>query len=620
MLKPQVTVGIPYTNQGKLLAEAINSVLAQTHEAWELILYGDGPDPETQRIAESYTDKRIRHIHRNHRKGLSSALNTIAEETQTHFLARMDGDDLMHPQRLEKQMQYLNTHPDTDVVGSRAYMIDEQSTLIGSFNEPELPVRPLDFFNSNAFTHPTVMGRTKWFLENKYDETLMRAEDKELWIRTHQSSKFAKLEDRLLYYRVSSIVDWRKQAKDSAFDRQVIRQHSTLVPPSFIVRKLFTSYIKQVVVFFLCQLRQGQLVYSRKYSDLSAADQSYARQTLESLTAPKESTVLAVTVTYGDRVSLVNRTVESALKAGASEVLVIANGTTAEVTAELRRRVENCENVRIHHLHTNNGSATGFHAAIESALGTSYDYYWLLDDDNVIAKGNVHLLVDTLTSKKSLTPIVGVVGVRSVDERHQRVTDGQPVSLAYPPRGSFLYFDAANFILSKVLRRGITKKTFSTPKSIPNAPYGGLLVDRNTVEQIGLPDRRLGLYEDDTEWTSRIAQRGALLLSPHLVIDDIAGKHTHTQGSNGPRRLLESESAARVFFATRNRVLWEKQQLPTPLLKLRYLFNRLAYLSILRIETHRSERETEYASLREAIQAGESGDLSVNLRSKISSL
>lgn len=619
MHKPLVTVGIPYTDQGQLLAEAINSVLAQTSSAWELILYGDGPDAKTQRIAESFEDVRIRHIVTHERNGLSHALNRIAEETQTELLARMDGDDLMHPQRLEKQLDYFAAHPSIDVLGTRAYIIDENSKLVGSFNEPALPARSIDYFKSNAFTHPTVMGRTKWFLENRYDENLVRSEDKELWMRAHQTSKFAKLEERLLFYRVPSTVSWRKQAKDSAYDRRVILRYSSLVSRSFVARKLLVSYVKQAMVFALCKMGLDSIVYTSKYSPLPEAELSLARQTLHSLVRHEEYPVLAVTVTYGDRVSLVTRTVDSALNAGATEAVVIANGTTPEVTDDLRRRLRNMK-ARVHHLPTNDGSAAGFHAAISQALGTKYDYYWLLDDDNVVAEGDVRLLQNTLIAANSRTPTVGVASVRRVDERHQRVINGQPAHVAYPPRGAFLYFDIVNLILSKVYSAKPGNKPLLFPAAIPNAPYGGLMVDRTTVERVGLPDLRLGLYEDDTEWTSRISRTGTLLLSPDVVIDDIDGKHTHGHEGNGASRLLQSESPTRAYFATRNRVLWESQQLTKASEKARYLVNRFVYIGILTIEKLQSKRNAEYADLREAIRAGESADLTVRLDTRTTEL
>jgi hypothetical protein len=116
----------------------------------------------------------------------------------------MDGDDIMHPQRLESQIRFITEHPSIDLVGTDAYLIDETDRVIGLRTCPQVSTDPWTVARRGTFIHPSILGRRDWFRANPYSTKYSYAEDHELWIRTCDKSNFAILRERLLYYRVEN--------------------------------------------------------------------------------------------------------------------------------------------------------------------------------------------------------------------------------------------------------------------------------------------------------------------------------------------------------------------------------------------------------------------------------
>src|SRR5262245_45190822 len=103
-MNPEVTIAIPCFNAASTLPMAISSVFAQSYESWRLVIVDDGSTDQTVALAQSVVDPRVSVIADGQHLGLSRRLNQIAEACQSPFLARMDADDAMHPERMEKQI------------------------------------------------------------------------------------------------------------------------------------------------------------------------------------------------------------------------------------------------------------------------------------------------------------------------------------------------------------------------------------------------------------------------------------------------------------------------------------------------------------------------------------
>jgi len=195
-----VTIGLPFYNAEKYLALAIESVLQQTYTNWELLLLDDGSTDNSLSIAQSYAqkDSRIRVLSDSKNRKSGYRHNQAAQLTKTKYLAKMDADDIMHPNRIARQVEILETHSEIDVLGTNAYIINDDNKVIGTrypIDSEERLERVKDFMQ------PTIMAKTEWFLTNPYDIEAIRLEDAELWYRTHSKYHFVRLNEPLLFYR-----------------------------------------------------------------------------------------------------------------------------------------------------------------------------------------------------------------------------------------------------------------------------------------------------------------------------------------------------------------------------------------------------------------------------------
>lgn len=106
------------------MSDAICSVLNQSYIDWELLLLDDGSTDESLNIAKSFTDGRIKIISDGMNRGLIYRLNESINMARGKFYARMDADDIMHPDRIKKQVECLSRNVRVDVVGTAWYSID----------------------------------------------------------------------------------------------------------------------------------------------------------------------------------------------------------------------------------------------------------------------------------------------------------------------------------------------------------------------------------------------------------------------------------------------------------------------------------------------------------------
>lgn len=150
---PRVSVIMPAHNATAFIKPAIESILNQTFKDFELIVVNDGSTDQTAGVVRGLakTDSRIKLISYKHNKGESVAANIGFVQARGRYIARMDADDLSHPQRLEKQVAFLNKHPRFVVVGSQSWIIDEQSKIIG---QKLFPLKHKQIYQEYGFLHP----------------------------------------------------------------------------------------------------------------------------------------------------------------------------------------------------------------------------------------------------------------------------------------------------------------------------------------------------------------------------------------------------------------------------------------------------------------------------------
>lgn len=200
---PLVTIGIPVFNGGKTILKTMTSVLEQTLPDFEVLICDDGSTDDTVQLIRGLQDSRIQLLQDGTNRGIAYRLNQLIDQASAPYFVRMDADDVMFPERLEKQVRYLQDHPEVDVVGSSAVVIDENDQPIGRRGGILRTWHMDDLFMSARFIHPTVAGKTAWFKTWRYDEKLSGCEDMDLWIRSFKQSQFADIPEPLLYYRES---------------------------------------------------------------------------------------------------------------------------------------------------------------------------------------------------------------------------------------------------------------------------------------------------------------------------------------------------------------------------------------------------------------------------------
>jgi glycosyltransferase involved in cell wall biosynthesis len=204
---PVVSIGMPVFNCEKTLAIAIRSILNQTYGNWQLLLMDDGSTDRTLEVARSFDDPRISVLSDHSHKGLVPRLNQAIEMSRGEYFARMDGDDVAYPERLERQTKYLEQHPEVDLLGCGMLVFKGDGVAVGSRSVPEtheeICQRPAAGF---CIGHPTWMGRTAWFRAHPYDASAIHTEDQVLLLKSYLTSCFACLPKILCGYQEDRLV------------------------------------------------------------------------------------------------------------------------------------------------------------------------------------------------------------------------------------------------------------------------------------------------------------------------------------------------------------------------------------------------------------------------------
>ena len=152
-----VTVAIPMYNAAPHLRECLDSVLAQTFRDFELLIVDDGSTDGCVDIVRSYADPRIRLLLNRH--DYIGSLNLLLSEARGKYIARMDADDVMVPQRLALQFAYMEAHPDVDLLGGNMVTLGTSDCLYDT-SGPSRRVTLQDMLAGCCLVHPTVMFRT----------------------------------------------------------------------------------------------------------------------------------------------------------------------------------------------------------------------------------------------------------------------------------------------------------------------------------------------------------------------------------------------------------------------------------------------------------------------------
>lgn len=276
---PPVSIGIPFFNAEKTLLDAVKSVFVQSHIDWELILLDDGSTDRSLEIARAIDDPRVRVYSDGSNRRLASRLNEIAHLARFDYIARMDADDMMSRDRIERQLKFLVENSKLDLVSAGVVSMSDDWVPTGMRCVPEgHTITPRAVLaGRSGIVHAAVLGRRAWFLRNPYDVSLRIGEDTDLWIRAYGKRDLnAKiLEAPLYFYREDSNVTYAKLKEAYRVQRHTIVSRSSGFHLSDRAAAYAVAGMKSSVAFALNTLGHMEIIRQRRNAmSLTAAHRS----------------------------------------------------------------------------------------------------------------------------------------------------------------------------------------------------------------------------------------------------------------------------------------------------------------------------------------------------------
>lgn len=196
---PKVSVLIPnYNTKEEWLKESIESILNQTFQDFEIIILDDGSKISPENLIKSFNDDRIKFYQNEKNLGIGKTRNKLLELANGAYAAFQDSDDISLPDRLEKQVNFLENNPDYSGVSAWSETFPNKK-ILKTPPEPKI----IDFLGGCRFLQPIAMLNIKDFKENNlfYNDNFTTSEDYDLWTRAIEKLKLYNLQEVLLKYR-----------------------------------------------------------------------------------------------------------------------------------------------------------------------------------------------------------------------------------------------------------------------------------------------------------------------------------------------------------------------------------------------------------------------------------
>lgn len=200
-----VSIIMPAYNAQRFLSAAVESILAQSFSDFEFLIMDDGSTDSTWQILQEYAEKDSRvKLFQQENQGVGVSLNYLISVAKGEFIARMDADDISHPERLQEQVNYFVQHLQTDIVSTGTTLIAPNGLGYCTICFPDNHNLLKEFFakNKNPITHGAVMMKKSLLLNlNLPIYKSMRAQDLELWQRLIDKAHFGLIQKPLYFLR-----------------------------------------------------------------------------------------------------------------------------------------------------------------------------------------------------------------------------------------------------------------------------------------------------------------------------------------------------------------------------------------------------------------------------------
>ena len=256
---PKVSVIIPTYNRAEYLPEAIDSVLNQAYQDFEIIVIDDGSTDNTREALLPYMEK-IRYMYQEN-KGISAARNAGIKISNGEYIAFLDSDDIWFPEKLEMQVDLLQNKLDTGVVFSDTYSFDnfgKKSPNYFSNIKPHSGNMFIHLFMENFIPNITVVARKSCFdIVGLFNEDLTYSEDYDMWLRTSKHFNFGFIDKVLAKYRIHENKQTQTVGEINQYLNRIKVLESAINNYPFLKKELGFSVNKRLgsVYFFLgCSL------------------------------------------------------------------------------------------------------------------------------------------------------------------------------------------------------------------------------------------------------------------------------------------------------------------------------------------------------------------------------
>ncbi len=254
-IKEQTLVSIlmPVYNAEAYLSETLETIQSQTYQNWELFAIDDWSTDRSYEILLNFAkqDKRIKVYRNGKHRGVAGAANLALSMIKSNYVARMDADDLMHPERIAKQLKFLKENPDVVIVGSQCFLIDQNGQKIG---EKKFPTKNNDIvkmiFRSIPIQQPSMMINRSLLPKDfiAYDQNKNTAEEVELLFKLFKYGKAANLADFLHFYRLHGKNTSLKDPKKTFYLTFLTRLKYAY---KVNILDLFFNFLQLTVIFIL---------------------------------------------------------------------------------------------------------------------------------------------------------------------------------------------------------------------------------------------------------------------------------------------------------------------------------------------------------------------------------
>lgn len=332
-------------------------------------------------------------------------------------------------------------------------------------------------------------------------------------------------------------------------------------------------------------------------------------------TAMNYENITVVITTYGERQRFVKPVLQQIVSQGITNIILVNNGATWNISL-LKTEIINAS-INIIEIGCNKGSAQGISEGINQARKDKENLIWLLDDDNYPDADCLSELLDMYNKTRKLLPKDHFAVLAFRPRFHSALKNKKYFFSGKFRAGTFFGFRTQD-IPSKLLKYLPTLSKFSKNLSqdfidLPFAPYGGLMFHSSLIDVIGLPNKELILYEDDTEFTWRITQTGGKirLAKKSILLDIDKGWNEITTQKSSILGWYQEGNDFRAYYRARN-LAWFETYCMRPN-KFVYLFNKIIYLTLLFFIAVKKHRLDRFRLLLSAVRDGENGNLGENI-------